>query len=176
MKKGLIQVYCGNGKGKTTATIGLGIRALGNNMKVIMIQFLKNNDTGECRLLKQLEPSFKVFHFEKNRDFTWNLNEEEKKELKQEVGMALKFAKKVMDTGECDILILDEILAAIQTGFVEVESLVELIDAKPDVMELVLTGRVVPEEIINKVDYISRIDAQKHPMDKGIPARAGIEF
>lgn len=176
MKKGMVQVYCGNGKGKTTATIGLGIRALGNNMKVIMIQFLKNDDTGECRFLKELEPAFKVFHFEKNRGFTWTLNDEEKKELKQEIDMALKFAKKVMDTGECDILILDELLAALQTEFVDLETVIELIDAKPDAMELVLTGRILPEALVDKVDYISRIEAVKHPADRGIDARPGIEY
>lgn len=176
MKNGLTQVYCGNGKGKTTAAIGLGIRAIGNHMKVIMIQFLKNNDTGECELLKQLEPNFKVFHFEKNRGFTWSLSEEEKNELKQEIGMAIKFAKKVMDTDECDVLILDEILAAVQLGYVSVETLIELVESKSDTMELVLTGRELPEEVAEHVDYISNIQAIKHPMEKGIDARKGIEY
>lgn len=176
MKNGLIQVYCGEGKGKTTATIGLGIRALGNNMKVIMIQFLKNDNTGECKLLKQLEPGFKVFHFEKHRAFTWELKEEEKKELKEEITMAIKFARKVMDTGECDILILDEILATVQLDYVRVETIIELIECKPDAMELVLTGRELPSEIAARADYISKIEPVKHPMDQGIEARAGIEY
>ena len=176
MIQGLTQVYCGTGKGKTTAAIGLGIRAIGNGMKVIMIQFLKNDDTGECKLLKQLEPNFKVFHFEKNRGFTWTLSEEEKKELKQEIDMAVKFARKVMDTGECDILILDEILAAVQHGYVSLETLTELVESRPEAMELVLTGRVLPEALKDKVDYISYIEAVKHPMEKGMEARAGIEY
>lgn len=176
MKQGLTQVYCGNGKGKTTAAIGLGIRALGNNMKVIMIQFLKNDHSGECKFLKTLEPGFKVFHFEKNRGFTWNLTEEEKKEQKQEIEMAVKFARKVMDTGECDILILDEILAAVEHGYISVQTLLEVIANRPEAMELVLTGRVLPEEIEGRVDYISAIHAVKHPMEKGIDARIGIEY
>lgn len=176
MKQGLIQVYCGPGKGKSTAAIGLGIRALGNNLKVIMIQFLKNDNTGECKLLKTLEPGFKVFHFEKERGFTWTLSEEEKLELKQEIHMALKFAKKVMDTGECDILILDEILGAIQLGFVEEQEILQLAEEKPEAMELVLTGRQLPEALKEKADYVSYIDAVKHPMEKGIRARAGIEY
>ena len=73
MENGLVQVYYGKGKGKTTAAIGLGIRALGNDYKVIMIQFLKNDTTGECRMIKALEPDFKIFHFEKKRGFTWQL-------------------------------------------------------------------------------------------------------
>ncbi|MEF9959866.1 MAG: cob(I)yrinic acid a,c-diamide adenosyltransferase [Niameybacter sp.] len=176
MKQGLTQIYCGPGKGKTTAVIGLGIRALGNNLKVIMIQFLKNDNTGECKLLKTLEPGFKIFHFEKERGFTWTLTEEEKGELVQEIHMALKFAKKVMDTGECDILILDEILGVLQLGFADVEEITQLIDEKPEFMELVLTGRNLPDEIKERADYVSCIDAVKHPMEQGIRARAGIEF
>lgn len=176
MKKGLVQVYCGEGKGKTTAAIGLGIRAIGSHLKVIMIQFLKNDNTGECITLKQLEPAFKVFHFEKNRGFTWTLNEEEKSELSIEVQTALKFAKKVMDTGECDILILDEILGAIKAGFVKIEELDKLITEKPEEIELVITGRYLPEELISKVDYISEVAPKKHPMDEGIVARKGIEY
>lgn len=176
METGLVQIYCGNGKGKTTAAIGLGIRAIGSNLKVIMIQFLKNDDTGECATLKTLEPHFKVFHFEKRRGFTWTLTDEEKAELKKEVGMAIKFAKKVMDTGECDVLILDEIFGAIATGYVGEEELCELIDGKSENVELILTGRDVPEEIAKRADYISKIEPVKHPMNKGIMARKGIEY
>ena len=192
MEQGLIQVYCGPGKGKTTAAIGLGIRALGSNLKVIMIQFLKNDNTGECRLLKTLEPGFKVFHFEKERGFTWTLTDEEKSELaqeihmalkflvqvhsSQEIHMALKFAKKVMDTGECDILILDEVLGVIEKGFADVKDLQSLVEEKPEFMELVITGRVLPDVLKDKVDYISYIEAVKHPMEKGVMAREGIEY
>lgn len=176
MEKGLVQIYCGNGKGKTTAAIGLGIRAIGNKLKVIMIQFLKNDNTGECMTLKTLEPQFKVFHFEKKRGFTWTLTEEEKTELKNEIKMAMKFAKKVMDTGECDILILDEVLGAVAGGFLTAEELCELIDDKPEHVELVLTGRNAFEGVVSRADYISQIDAVKHPMKKGIDARKGIEY
>lgn len=176
MEQGLIQVYCGPGKGKTTAAIGLGIRALGSNLKVIMIQFLKNDNTGECRLLKTLEPGFKVFHFEKERGFTWTLTDEEKSELAQEIHMALKFAKKVMDTGECDILILDEVLGVIEKGFADVKDLQSLVEEKPEFMELVVTGRVLPDVLKDKVDYISYIEAVKHPMEEGVMAREGIEY
>lgn len=176
MEKGLVQVYCGHGKGKTTAAIGLGIRALGSGLKVIMIQFLKHGNTGECQFIKTLEPQFKVFHFEKNRGFTWTLTEEEKNELKVEIQMALKFAKKVMDTAECDILILDEILGAISSGLVTSEQVCQLIEDCSDEMELVLTGRDVPDDIAAKADYISRIDAVKHPINKGVMARKGIEY
>lgn len=176
MQKGLVQVYCGKGKGKTTAAIGLGIRAIGNQYKVIMIQFLKNDDTGECKVLKTLEPQFKVFHFEKKHGFTWKLSEEEKQELKTDIQTALKFARKVMDTGECDVLILDEVLAAVEQQFVTEEELCQLIDSKPEEMEMVLTGRNVPDCIQSRAHYVSKIEPVKHPMTMGIPARMGIEY
>jgi len=173
--KGLVQIYCGNGKGKTTAAIGLGIRAIGRDLKVIMIQFLKNSDTGECKTLKLLEPEFKVFHFEKPRGFTWSLTPEEREEKKIEIKNAMNFARKVLDTGECDILILDEILGAIQAGFVVEEEVANMIDNKPETTELVLTGRVLPDSLAQKAGYISKIEAVKHPMTEGISAREGIE-
>ncbi|MEE1071799.1 MAG: cob(I)yrinic acid a,c-diamide adenosyltransferase [Cellulosilyticum sp.] len=176
MENGLVQVYCGKGKGKTTAAIGLGIRALGNGYKVIMIQFLKHDTTSECKMIKALEPEFKIFHFEKKRGFTWQLNDEEKQEIKSETSNALKFASKVMDTGQCDVLILDEILNSLELGFVSEEEVITLIENKSDDVELVLTGRTLPESIANKADYISRIESIKHPMDKGIDARKGIEY
>lgn len=176
MENGLVQVYCGNGKGKTTAAIGLGIRAVGNDYKVIMIQFLKNDSTGECRTIKSLEPDFKIFHFEKKRGFTWELSDEEKNELRSETSNALKFASKVMDTGQCDVLILDELLNSLELGFVSEEEVCELIDNKAEDVELILTGRNLPESIAQRADYISKIEDIKHPMEKGIDARKGIEY
>jgi cob(I)alamin adenosyltransferase len=176
MEKGFVQVYCGAGKGKTTAAIGQGIRAIGGQYKVIMIQFLKTPHTGECSILKNLEPYFKVFHFEKDHDFTWMLNEEEKEELKSETQNALNFANKVMDTRECDMLILDEILNSLQQNLLTEIELCNLIDNKPEDMELVLTGRLLPGCIAERADYISLIEAVKHPMGKGIEARKGIEY
>lgn len=176
MENGLVQVYCGNGKGKTTAAIGLGIRAVGNDYKVIMIQFLKNDSTGECKVIKTLEPDFKVFHFEKKRGFTWELSEEEKNELRSETSNALKFASKVMDTAQCDVLILDELLNSLDLGFISEAEVCELIDNKSEDVELILTGRNLPESIAQRADYISRIEEVKHPMHKGIDARKGIEY
>ncbi|MBM6860412.1 cob(I)yrinic acid a,c-diamide adenosyltransferase, partial [Clostridium saudiense] len=96
LEKGLVQVYTGNGKGKTTASIGLGIRAYGNGLKVIMIQFLKSGVTGELEVLNNLGENFKVYRFEKEKDFTWNLTEEQKEELQKEISEGFNFAKKVV--------------------------------------------------------------------------------
>lgn len=176
MDNGMVQIYYGTGKGKTTAAIGLGIRAIGNDYKVIMIQFLKNDTTSECHQIKELEPAFKIFHFEKKRGFTWELTDEEKVELRSETSNALKFASKVMDTGQCDVLILDEVLNSLELGFLTEEELCQIIDNKSEDVELVLTGRTLPDAIAERADYISCIKAIKHPMEKGVPARAGIEY
>lgn len=176
MEKGLIQVYCGQGKGKTTAAIGQGIRAVGQELKVIMVQFLKGRRVGEVETLKRLEPSFKVFFFEKQKKFTFEMDEEEKKDLMSDIQNAMNFAKKVLDTKECDVLILDEVLSVIENKLLTEEELMGLISNKPEGMELILTGSVLPEGLEPKVDYISRIEEVKHPFYKGVTARKGIEY
>lgn len=176
MDKGLTQVYCGNGKGKTTAAIGQGIRAVGQDLKVIMIQFLKGRPTGEIEALKRLEPEFKTFRFEKQTKFVFEMDEDEKMDLKSDLKNALNFTKKVFDTRECDMLILDEILGVIENGLLTVDELIQLVKSKPDTMELVMTGRSLDERLVPLVDYISTIEETKHPFYKGVTARKGIEY
>lgn len=176
MEMGLVQIYCGTGKGKTTAAIGQGIRAIGQGYKVIMVQFLKAAYTGEIDTLKKLEPDFKLFRFEKERGFFWNLGDDEKEELKKDIKNAMNFVNKVLDTKECEVLILDEVLGAVKNGLIKSEDICMLIDSKPDNIEIILTGRDVPEEIAKRANYISRIQAEKHPMNQGIVARKGIEY
>ncbi|HOQ17302.1 MAG: cob(I)yrinic acid a,c-diamide adenosyltransferase [Epulopiscium sp.] len=176
MEKGLIQVYCGDGKGKTTAAIGQGIRAVGQGLKVIMIQFLKIPSSGEINVLKNLEPDFKIFHFERPRRFFWELNEEEKNELKNDILNGINFAKKVLDTKECDMLILDEILGVIENSLFEEDELCRILDNKPDEIEIILTGRKVTEKIEERAHYVSWIQEKKHPFQSGIKARKGIEY
>lgn len=176
METGLVQVYCGYGKGKTTAAIGQGIRATGRGLKVIMIQFLKGGPSGELKSLAKLEPEFKVFRFEKDRDFYFALSVAEKDELKTEVINALQFAKKVFDTKECDILILDEILSVVENNIIDDTELKAFIRSKPCSMELILTGRKLPLSLAEDMDYISEISQAKHPYEKGIDAREGIEY
>lgn len=177
MDKGLIQVYCGNGKGKTTAAIGQGVRAVGHGLKVIMIQFLKGNPTGEMESLKHLEPQFKLFRFERERDFFWNLSNSEKQDLVEDIQNGLNFARKVMDTRQCDVLILDEILGVLKNNLVDMEDFLDFIDNKPPEIEIILTGRNVPTEIMSRANYVSTIDDTKHPyQNEGVGARKGIEY
>lgn len=176
MEKGLIQVYTGTGKGKTTAAIGQGIRTIGRGNKVYMVQFLKSGMTGELETVKRLEPDFKIFRFEKPKGFVWNLTQEQLEELKGEIRQAFDFIKEVLNNKECDMLIMDEIMGVLSNKLLDVTDVVRLLKGKPEDMEIILTGRNVPEEIREIADYISDINCVKHPFEKGIPAREGIEF
>lgn len=176
MEKGLIQVYTGDGKGKTTAAVGQGIRALGRGNTVYMVQFLKSQDTGELFTLKKLEPGFKVFRFEKKRGFIWNLSEEEKRELKEEIREAFDFVKMTLKSNECDLLILDEIMAVMSNKLLDVSDVISVLKNKPSKVEIILTGRDAPKDILDLADYVSEVVLRKHPFEKGVGAREGIEY
>jgi len=176
MKKGCVQVYYGTGKGKTTAAVGQGLRCAGRGLKVFMVQFLKTPDTGEVEAIQRLDPEFKVFHFERSRGFFWTLNEDERQELQRDVNNAVQFIKKVLGTRQCDVLILDEILAAVEVGLMTTEQLEELLKERPEEMELILTGRILPGEIAKYADYITEMQQIRHPYEKGLTARLGIEY
>jgi len=176
VEKGLIQVYTGDGKGKTTAAIGQGIRALGRGYTVYMVQFLKSQDTGELKVLEKLEPGFKVFRFEKKHGFIFNMDENEIAELKNEVKAAFDFVKTVLQNNECDILILDEIMAVMGNGLIDIDDVADVLRNKPSGVEIILTGRNAPDRILELADYVSCNMCEKHPFEEGIGARKGIEY
>ena len=173
---GLVHIYTGDGKGKTTAAIGLAIRASGNGLKVLMVQFLKGAETGEVAILKQLEPNFKLCRREEIKAFFWNANEEQKRNLRKYTHESLKYCYNLISTEEWDMLILDEVMGAISVGFIVTEDIVHFLKNKPDKLEVVLTGRDAPEELVEIADYVSEITPVKHPFCRGIAARKGIEF
>ncbi|MEG0774944.1 cob(I)yrinic acid a,c-diamide adenosyltransferase [Clostridium sp.] len=176
LKKGYIQVYTGNGKGKTTAAVGLATRAAGNEYRVIMVQFLKGGATGELESAKKLQPYFSIHRFEKPRGFFWTLNEEEKLELKDEIQEAYRFCLKQLEEKSCDILIMDEVMGALGNNLITEEQLLELMDKKPEDIELIMTGRNVPEKIMEKANLVTEMRDVKHYFSEGVPARKGIEF
>jgi len=175
MKKGYVQVYTGDGKGKTTAALGLGLRAAGCGFKVIMFQFLKGAYSGELDSTPLLDGRFTIIRLGETKKFFGALNEQEKKELKEILQEELKQVEAILISEDCDILILDEIMAALHGELITVEQVCELIDARPGGMELVLTGRKAPQAVIDRADLVSEMRCVKHYMDKGVPARAGIE-
>lgn len=176
MKNGLIHVYTGDGKGKSTSAFGLAIRAVGAGENVYIIQFLKSAPCAELATFEKLKPNINVFRFEKPRDFVWNLTQSQKEELRIEIREAFEFAVDAMNNAKCGLLIMDEVMGAMSNGFISADELKHaLISRSPDV-EVVLTGRNVPPEIIKIADYVSEIKCIKHPYQKGISARKGIEF
>ncbi|MFI3173779.1 MAG: cob(I)yrinic acid a,c-diamide adenosyltransferase [Bacillota bacterium] len=154
-------VYYGTGKGKTCLTIGRGLRALGDNLQVVMIQFLEIRERQENEVLKNFEPHFRLFRFEKARQEEDLLNEDVKKEITSEVKHAFKFANKIVDTGECEMLILDGILDCVASGYLTIEDLSDMLDKKPQYMDLILTGESLPEGIADKVDSVYQIVDEK---------------
>ena len=172
--QGLIHVYTGDGKGKTTASVGLGMRAAGRDFKVVMVQFLKSSDTGELKVIEKLD-NFEVHRFERPRGFFWTLNDKEKLELQEDIDKAIQFVKDRLESGDCDLLILDEVMGSIKNKLIDVDKLVSMLKNRKPHMEVVLTGRNVPAEIVEIADYVSEINPIKHPFEKGIPARRGIE-
>lgn len=176
LKRGYVQVYTGNGKGKTTAAVGQAMRAVGNGLRVYMLQFLKTDPTGELEIAKLIGDKFQIFRFESKKGFFWTLSDEEKAILKKEVDEAYNFAKNVIKNNSCDIFILDEIMGTLSNKLLTEEQVLELIHKKPVNMELILTGRNVPDSIKDKADLITEMKEIKHYMENGVYMREGIEY
>jgi len=174
--RGLVHVYTGDGKGKTTAAVGLGVRACGQGMKVLMVQFLKGAPTGEMYSLKSLEPDFVLHRVTESKKFIWEMNQAEKLRTSVQQRDMFNYAVNAAKKGVCDLLILDEVLGAVSSGMLDYNSLLEFVKNKPEKLELVLTGRGASEELIGLADYVSVMEAVKHPAQKGVGARRGIEF
>lgn len=175
MELGLIHIYCGDGKGKTTAAMGLGIRACGRDKKVLLNQFLKDNDTGELISIEKLGENFQVFKGTPVKKFFKFMTPEEQSQIKIEHEERFrKVTKKAIDEA-FDLLIMDEIIATTNLDLVSVDEVVEFLKNKPKGLEVVLTGRGPNEKLIEFADYISEIKAVKHPYEKGIYSRMGIE-
>lgn len=176
MELGLIHIYCGNGKGKTTAAMGLGIRAAGCKKKVLLTQFLKSNKTGELNSIEKLKEYFHFIPGVPVGKFSWNMNDEEKANAKIEHTERFKVITQKAIDEKYDILILDELVATINLDFIPVSLVLDFLKNKPTGLEVVMTGRDPKSELIEIADYVSEINAIKHPFEKGIPSRVGIEI
>ncbi len=159
MENGTIRVICGPGNGKSAAAIGYGIIGALAKKRVIMVQFLKGVlEENNVEVLKRLEPEMKVFRFERSRGLFENLTEEQKKEEIFNLKNGFHFARKVLATGECDVLILDEVLGLLDQNVVSTEEFIKLLESRDGETDLVMTGRVCPEEIRRCVDCISYVE------------------
>ncbi len=172
LKKGYVQIYTGNGKGKTTAALGLALRAAGNEMNVFIGQFMKGQDYGELKAAARLEPFVTIEQFGQPTFVHVDKASEEDIRLAQE---GLARCREAMTSDRYDIVILDEVNVAIFFKLVTTEQVLELIEQKPEQVELVLTGRYAPEELVNKADLVTEMREIKHYYAQGVVARKGIE-
>ena len=161
MNKKIVQIYYGMGKGKSNAAVGQCICGASQGYSVIVIQFLKGKDAEECSFLYKLEPDIKLFRFEKAKEVYCNLSEEEKKEEKKNILNGFNFARKVIETGECDLLVLDEVLGLVDLGIITLDDIIKLIELKDEYFKLILTGQNMPDQLVEYADFISKIEQVK---------------
>ncbi|MEE9441227.1 MAG: cob(I)yrinic acid a,c-diamide adenosyltransferase [candidate division Zixibacteria bacterium] len=175
-EEGLIIVYTGNGKGKTTAALGLCVRAAGHGNKIGIIQFIKSDwEYGELKGLKQLSPEIDVQTMGAGCIGIMGDNKP-LEEHKKSAGKALNAAIRAIESNKYDILIFDEINVAISLGLIKMDQVLELLKNKQAHLNIVFTGRNAPDELIEAADLVTEMKEIKHPFQKGIPARKGIDF
>jgi cob(I)alamin adenosyltransferase len=176
-RQGLTLVFTGDGKGKTTAAIGLTVRAAGNKMRVFFLQFIKGQwKTGERDILRNLpgvdlEVTGRGFTIESLRNPTIPMEDHA-----AAAAHGWQVAQQIVRQGEYDLVVLDEVLGAVTAGLIPLDELVALVRAKPQTVHLVLTGRGAPPALVDVADLVSEIQPIKHPFDHGIKAQRGIEF
>lgn len=189
--KGLVHIYCGDGKGKTTAAIGSAVRAAGRGMGVLVCRFLKTDDSGEVAGLSLIS-GVRVLPCDRNFGFSWEMTPAQKKDA------ALYYTEKFLKTwemaagqdgeggcgggdgsggeGGCDMLILDEIIGACSLGFINEEIVINALRQRPAHLEVILTGRGPSSSLMECADYVTEMVLGKHPFERGISAREGIEY
>ncbi len=182
---GLVHVYTGDGKGKTSASLGLALRAIGNNLNVHMIQFLKSGFTGELYSSKKLGFEIEQFgvdaikekqrHLQEFADKTGSFVFQPDIKEKDAAMQGWEHTKKIIKSGQYDVIILDEINCALEKGLIPLQEVLDVMKEHGKV-ELILTGRDAPKELMEAADYVSVVNRVKHPWQKGIVARKGIEY
>ncbi|MFW6112901.1 MAG: cob(I)yrinic acid a,c-diamide adenosyltransferase [Thermodesulfobacteriota bacterium] len=173
LKQGLIQVYTGDGKGKTTCALGLALRAVGQGFKVFMIQFLKTDKTGEAEAARRLAPDFTIRSF--GIPGFPRLTDPDPEVLEAAL-QAFNLARQVILAGDHDLVILDEVNLSLTYGLVSLTEMLEVLRQRPEHVEVVLTGRAAPPELVDLADLVTEMQPVKHYFEAGIKARRGIEW
>ena len=175
MENSLILVHTGNGKGKTTAAIGIGLRAVGHGMKVLMLQFIKGTwHTGELDAVKRLHPDFKITQL--GQGFIKSQKGEWSEAVLENAGTSWNYTKQEIASDAYDMIILDEINNMIDYGLIDVEEAITVLKERPKRLSIILTGRNAHPKIIEMADLVTEMKEIKHPYKKGIKAQKGIEF
>ena len=164
MDKGLIHLYHGDGKGKTTAAIGLAMRVAGYGKRVLFVQFLKDDQSGEVAVLKEMPRVWYFSDCDMPKEFYHNMNEEQKQ------GLSL------IPLEEVGLLVLDELTYVYAWGILDKEDVLSFLKNKPETLEVVITGRNPERELLDLADYVTEMKMKKHPFSKGTSARKGIEY
>lgn len=173
VRKGLVVVHTGDGKGKTTAALGMVSRAVGHGMRVLLVQFVKSvKGTGELRFLKNIDG---VTVHTAGLGFL-NTPGISREEHKKAAGEALEYSKEKMFSGDFDMVVLDEVLFVVKKKLLSGKTLVEFISSRPDNVHLILTGRGCPQSVIDKADIVTEMRNIKHAFLRGTDAQPGIEF
>lgn len=177
-RRGLVIVFTGDGKGKTTAAMGLALRACGNKMRVRVIQFIKGSwKTGEVEALKALAPQVEVTRA--GLGFTIDGLRDERIPMDDHAAAArrgLAQAADALGSADLDVLVLDELLGTLNAGFISVAEVLDLVARRPPPLHLVLTGRNAPPALVEAADLVTEMRLVKHPYQRGIPAQRGVEF
>lgn len=175
-RKGLVIIYTGNGKGKTTAALGTALRAVGQGFKVLIIQFIKGSwRYGELRSLKRLEPEIELIRV--GRGFVGIIDDKlPREEHVKAAREGLAVAREKVTSGEYDLVILDELNYAVLGGLLSIEEVLDVVKAKPPHVHLIITGRDARPELIELADLVTEMREIKHPYQKGIPAQRGIDL
>ena len=172
MKKGYIHVYTGPGKGKTTAALGLGLRAAGAGMKVHMVQFMKGRRYSEIDTIEKIS-NFSITQHGRDEFVSKENPDQVDIDLAQK---GFKYSKEIVNNGKYDMIILDEINVAVDFNLVSLKDIIKLLEGKPEKLELVLTGRDAHPEIVRYADLVTEMLEIKHPYQQGVQARKGIDF
>lgn len=173
--RGCIHIYCGDGKGKTSAAIGLAVRAAGRGLRVLIVRFLKTDDSGEVEALRRI-PGITVVPCDRAFGFVFRMTEEERQEAAAcNYGRFVSACERAVRE-DYDVVIFDELLACVNYGMVPEPEILRFLSEKPEKLEVVMTGRGPSEALTQAADYVSEIRAVRHPYESGIPARRGIEF
>lgn len=179
MDKGLIHLYYGEGKGKTTAAIGLAMRMAGYGKRVLFVQFLKDDKSGEVAVLKNIPEISYFSDCNMPKGFYHNMNEEQKQALcisQQKLFDNMKQYLSTMPLDEMGLLVLDELTYVYAWGILDREDILSFLKNKPEKLEIVITGRNPESELLDLADYITEMKMEKHLFSKEIPARKGIEY
>ena len=173
LEQGFVQIYTGNGKGKSTAAIGQAVRAAGFGLRTYIAQFMKEYPYNELNSLKKLSEWIKIEQFGGD-EFVYKKELPSKEEL-EKASKGLQISREKMLSSEYDLIILDEAIVAIYFKLIETKELIEFIKVKPDNVELILTGRYCPQVLIELADLVTEMEEVKHYYQKGITSRRGIE-